>query len=257
MHRFFVSPASIDFPNRLVHFSAEQAHQFLHVLRLQPGDAVIVLDNTGKEYLTRLQTITIHNTTATILNTMDCPGEPRARLLLYTALTRREKFEWILQKGTEVGVSEFIPVITARTLARDKTTEPNRTERWQRILQEAAEQSHRGRIPVLHSTLSLTEALTHAARQTSSLLIPWEGEAQTTLHTYFEQQAEQPTQKSPPCIALFIGPEGGYAEEEICIARQAGAHPITLGKRILRMETAAIVAAALVLYKLDEPTGNG
>lgn len=154
----------------------------------------------------------------------------------------------MLQKGTEVGVSAFVPVITQRSLVRNAKSAANKRERWERIITEAAEQSGRGRLPRLHEPLLFAEALARAA-SSDCTLIPWEKATAGTLRAALRKLPDDLRQ---PIIALFIGPEGGYSEEEIDQATTAGAIPVTLGRRILRTETAAVVAAAVVLYELGD-----
>ena len=235
MHHFFVS----DIQGDRVVFSAEQAHQMGRVLRLQPGARVVVLDNAGWQYEAELVEVG-RRATAVLHHKQPAANEPRAQLTLYQALLKRDNFEWVLQKGTEIGVTRFVPLLTARTVAQP----PHKADRWQRILTEAAEQSRRGRIPALAEPLRLEDAWPQA--QTADLaLLPWEGASGETL-------AGALAGKRPSTLALFIGPEGGWTEAEVADGRAGGILPVTLGPRILRAETAAIVAAALVMHTLGE-----
>ncbi len=244
MHRFFLPPTS--FQPGSVSFPPDLAHQITSVLRLSPGQTVIVLDGQGREYEIELTQVDRSQTAGRILSDRPAAGEPPIRLTLYLALSRREKFEWMLQKCTEVGASAFVPVITSRTLVQDSRDAAKKLERWQRILREAAEQSRRGRIPDLHPPLRFDAALAGAHHDLK--LIPFEGE-----HTVSLRQAlgPLPLVQGESSAAVFIGPEGGFSDEEILAARQSGFQPITLGRRILRMETAAVVAAALLIYETE------
>ncbi len=171
-------------------------------------------------------------------------GEPAIPVHLYQALTSREKFEWILQKGTELGMAAITPVITTRSLVREP--DAGKQVRWQRILQEAAEQSGRGRIPVLTPAVSLADALKSACAAGGLCLFPWEEAAGTSLGQALAASGE------PAQISVFIGPEGGFTAGEAEAAVQAGAQVVTLGRRILRTETAALVSLALVMQSLGE-----
>ena len=230
--------------------SGEQARQIYQVLRLRPPQTIIVLDNAGWQYDIVLDTVAGDHATGTIAARSPVASEPAARITLYQSMLKKDNFEWILQKGTEVGVARFVPVISQRSIVRQQALKQNKHARWERILSEAAEQSRRGLVPELAEPLSLEEAL--AAGQESDLaLIPWEEETgRSLLDVLRESRAGQTA--VPRHIALFIGPEGGYAEQEIALARAAGVLPVTLGPRILRAETAAIVAAALLLGELGE-----
>lgn len=244
MHRFFVSPDQIS--QRFVRFDDDQAHQMRRVLRLRPGDSVLALDGLGNQYEVTLEEVSHARATGLASAAVAATGEPSARLTLYQSILRREKFEWVLQKGTEIGIAAFIPVITRRSLVRDaEDVRPEKLDRWRRIIKEAAEQSGRGRLPALHPPISFSEAGLEA-RAADLALFAWEGEARRTLREALTARA------AARHLALFIGPEGGYDPAEVSEAEAWGAIPVSLGRRTLRTETAAVVSAALVLYELGE-----
>ena len=249
MHRFFVPPSNIE--KAAVYFPMEISRQIATVLHLRVGQQVIVLDNAGAEYEVTLEIVAPRTTEGRVLSSRAAGGEPRTQLVQYLGLTQREKFEWMLQKCTEIGAAAFVPVITSRSLVQSSDESRSKLDRWRRILQEAAEQSGRGRIPSLAAPLRWNEALDHFQSQAIPGLVAWEGEKSMRIAAALDgiQQAENET---TPRLALFIGPEGGFAEEEIAQARAAGLVPVTLGKRILRMETAAIAAAAIILHELED-----
>jgi 16S rRNA (uracil1498-N3)-methyltransferase len=168
--------------------------------------------------------------------------EPKTKLTLLLCLTQREKFEWMLQKCTEVGVTAFVPVISSRSLVQSSREVDGKIERWQRILREAAEQSHRGIVPVLRPPMRFEEAVQSVEWQNDCRLIPWEEENSLDIRTALENNTAQN-------VTMIVGPEGGFSEGEVRIAQKAGFVSVSLGPRILRMETAAVVAAALVLYQ--------
>lgn len=244
MNRFFISKSSIRGDE--VVLGGDQAHQIRNVLRIKPGERIIVLDNAGCEYEIVLTAVDKEKAVGRIESRRSAVGEPQTRLTLYQSMLARDKFELVLQKCTEVGVSQFVPVITQRSLVRDAdSVTPKKLTRWRRIITEAAEQSHRGRIPDLAAPVKFEKALSQLNAFDRSLIAsPYE--QQTTL-----QKALSSGDK-PQTIALLIGPEGGFAEQEIDSATRAGAAPVTLGPRILRTETAAIVAAALILHELGD-----
>ncbi len=241
MHRFFVNLE--DITNDEVHFSGLSAKQIGRVLRLKAGDQCIVLDNLGNEMLVEMTRIGSGDCSASIVKKA-AADEPQIRLSMLLCLTQREKFEWMLQKCTEVGAAAFQPVISRRSLVQEKTDMEAKYARWRMILKEAAEQSGRGRIPELLPTASLAEAVRAAARANPLCIIPWEEERNTGLKTVLAG-------KKVTKIAALIGPEGGFSAEEVQNAVDAGFQKITLGKRILRMETAAVVTAALVFHELE------
>ncbi len=234
----------------MVYFPMEVCRQMSTVLHLHQGERVLVLDNTGCEYEVELEIVAPRSTQGRILDTRPAPGEPRTRLTLYLGLTQREKFEWMLQKCTEVGAAGFVPVISSRGLVQSAEDSHARSERWQRILQEAAEQSGRGRIPSLAPALRWDDALRHFQAQAAPGLIAWEAEKTRRFAPTLARLGLPP--EGGGALALFIGPEGGYSPEEIAQAGAAGLVAVSLGRRILRMETAAVVAAALVFHELDD-----
>ena len=238
MHRFFVN----DIHDNLVVFAPEQTHQIAAVLRMEPGQPIVVLDNNGWEFEAVLADVGRKRTTAVIQHKHPVTTEPDSAITLYQSLLKRDNFEWVLQKATELGVSHFVPLITERTVARL----PKKNDRWQRILTEAAEQSRRGCIPQLAEPITLAQAAAELPAHHTGL-IPWEEAGSGSIGNYLEG-------KGGTAVSLFIGPEGGFTADEITLAQQHNIHPITLGQRILRAETAAIAVVTLTLYELGEMT---
>ncbi len=243
-NRFFV-PLS-QFEGNSVRLSAEQAHQVCHVLRLKAGDAIIVLDGAGNEYDVKLTTAHRCEAVGQITDRRKAMGEPAVEIALFQSLLSREKFEWVLQKGTEVGVSRFIPVQTERTLVRARQIDSKKIVRWQRIVTEAAEQSHRGRIPDIEPAIPFAQALSRLSEFDRSLIAATSGPAGTLT------EALAGGDQAMTSVAILTGPEGGFSDDETAQARAAGAVPVNLGPRILRTETAALVVPALVLHELGQ-----
>jgi len=203
----------------------------------------VLLDDTGWEYEAELTRLGREQVEARLVARAPARGEPAIRLHLYQGLLKANKFEAVLQKGTELGVASFTPVRCLRCVAGAPS--PARHGRWRKIVQEAAEQSRRGRLPPVHPVLSLEEALATAP---GLRLLPWEGETVQGLRAAL---AAAPVSE----VSLFIGPEGGWAEAEVALAVAQGATPVGLGPRILRAETAGLVAAAAILYHCGELGG--
>lgn len=244
MHRFFVSLSLT--PGQTVVLESTQAHQICRVLRLAVNESIILLDGQGTEYEVELQVVSAKQVQGKVKSEQPAGGEPGIGLILFQSMLKRDKFEWVLQKATEVGVTEIVPVITERSLVRKaQTFKSDRLTRWSRILTEAAEQSHRGKVPRLQSPLPFTEALTLAERLDRALLACPHAES----NSLADILRGLPTGAS---CGLFVGPEGGFSAEEVLQAQVKGVLPITLGRRILRTETAAIVAASLILYECGE-----
>lgn len=252
MHRFFLPPDALQGRERAT-LSGELAHQVARVLRLRPGDHVTLLDDTGLAYEAELELVTPRQATARLLRAFAPDTEPRTRLILYQALPRADRMDFVLQKNTELGVAAFAPLVAERCAARDAQPGPQRLARWRRIIQEAAEQAGRARLPALLPVQPLSAALAALSAaslpaQALALLGAHEGPA-PSLRALLEPL---PAPK-PSTVCVFIGPEGGFSPQEVAQAQAAGARPFTLGPRILRTETAGLVACAAILYALEEP----
>lgn len=244
MHRFFIpNPAGYQVNQSLL-FPDDVAHQVRAVLRMRVGEQVVVLDNAGGMYEVGLTAVSRNQVTGAVLRRKPAHGEPAVSITLFQSYTRREKFEWILQKGSEVGVCGFMPIVTERSLVQTIPLKQSRLVRWQKIVREAAEQSRRGMIPQVFPPMAYRDAL-QQAQAADLILIAWAADG--TRLALPQLWALHPR---PASIALFIGPEGGFTEREIEDGRLHNAIPITLGSRILRTETAAIIAPALILHEL-------
>jgi len=244
MHRFFVSENLIN--DDEVMFTKEQAHQMRNVLRLSPGRRIVALDNAGAEYEVELTIVEKDRATGLITAKRNATGEPRIQITLFQAMLARDKFELVLQKCTEVGVARITPVITERTLVRSSAIKDNKLIRWQQIITEAAEQSGRGIIPQLDKPISIEQATEQCAEFDLSMIASVNQQKASLGETLRACTAP------PARIALLIGPEGGFSESEVELARRGGAVAFGLGPRILRTETAAVVATSLILYELGE-----
>jgi 16S rRNA (uracil1498-N3)-methyltransferase len=250
MHRFFVPPACIQ--GNKVAISGPQAHQIARVLRLRPGDLLVVLDNSGWEIHTRLVSVERTEVKGEVVRRRLSDAEPRTKVSLYQGVLKSNNLEYALQKGTELGVVEFVPIVSERCVIRDLEAVENKRRRWEWIIQEAAEQCRRGRKPELRSATFFLQACERARQSGGLSLIPWEEKGQT-LRSILRRTPDGVTRsRRPLTINLFIGPEGGFTSGEIAQARRYGLLPVTLGPRILRAETAGVVAATAILYELGD-----
>ncbi len=200
-NRFFILASDIE--GDQVRLSPEQSHQVQNVLRLRPGDDIIVLDETGIEYGVTLTTVEKREVIGQVTARQQARGEPTAQVTLFQSMLMREKFEWVLQKGTEVGVARFVPVLTERSLVRGKLIEDTKLDRWRRIVIEAAEQSHRGRIPKIDQIVMFGEALSEVTEFDRCLIAtPW--------HTGSGlREALQGLGGKAASVALMVGPGRG------------------------------------------------
>lgn len=230
-------------------FPAETAHQIRRVLRLRTGERIVCLDNQGGECFVELMEITDDQVKGHVLERQPASGEPAVQLHMLLCLAQREKFEWMLQKCTEVGASEFTPVLSSRSLVQDPRSLENKYTRWMKILQESAEQSGRGMIPRLHRPEPIEAALRQTISHSDLCLLAWEGEKARRLIAALEGQ------KRNARVTELIGPEGGLSTAEADLAAGMGWETVSLGRRILRMETAAVVSAALTVDWFDALPG--
>ena len=258
MNRFFVPPTSIQ--GNQVALTGSITHQIRNVLRLVPGDSIVVLDDSGWEYEVHLTSVEPTQATGEVSSKVLGRTEPRAKITLYQSLLRGDRFEWVLQKGTELGVVEFVPVVSDRCVVGSvDAVSKVKFERWQRIILEAAEQSQRSRLARLQMPLLFPQAC-ERARRSDLALLPWEEEQSRTLRFMLSDwnalpmttQGKTVVSRRPFSISLFVGPEGGFAPREVDQARRYGIAPVTLGPRILRAETAALAAVTMVLYQLED-----
>ena len=240
-HHFFIPPTWLTMPT--VTLQGAVAQQISQVLRLRRGEQITVFDNTGRGWQVELTEVSKKKVMGQIIHEQTLPVEPRPYITLYQGMLKKDKFEWVLQKGTELGLSHFVPLRCQRAIIQEVADINKKLPRWELIIQEAAEQSGRAKLPTLAKAMTINEAIAAMPSQTT-LILPWEEAHELTLKTVLQQIT--PMAK----IALFIGPEGGFTANEAALVQQAGGHVVTLGPRILRAETASLAATAAILYEL-------
>jgi len=245
MHRFFIPPEWIG--EEGVILGDPVAHQIRNVLRMRPGDHILVLDNSGWAREVELREVGLEQVVGEVVRRMLAQGEPRTKITLYQGVLKGRRFEFALQKGTELGIVEFVPLISDRAIIADVGDVDKRRARWKRIVQEAAEQSGRGRLPNLEPAMLFPRACERAQQQGGLGLIPWEGERGLSLRAVLAER-----QRKPFIVSLLVGSEGGFTAQEVELARRYGIQPVTLGPRILRAETAGLVATTAILYELGD-----
>ncbi len=241
LHRFFVSPDSIH--NDRATLGGSLVHQLRNVLHLRAGERVVLLDNSGWEFEVELESVNAAEVSGRVVDKRPSLHEPRVTLVLFQALLKADKFEWVLQKGTELGIAAFMPLVSERVV-RDEVS-AKKMKRWQRIVREAAEQSERAIVPQIKAPIAFADAVQSAMRDGLSLIL-YEAERGESLRAHLQNHRDAQR------INLFIGPEGGFSADEIASAKQQRVTPVTLGPRILRAETAGLVAASAILYELGE-----
>ncbi len=219
-----------------------------NVLRMKTGDELLLSDGEGNDYHCRIESFddAAGAVRLEILDQETSRSEAKARFYLFQGLPKADKFEHIIQKSVELGVYEVIPVETARCVVKyDAKKQKAKQERWQKIAESAAKQSHRGLIPEVKPVMKFQEAL-DAAKDLDLVLIPYEN--------YKDMAATKETLARilPGMhVGIFVGPEGGFEQEEVSFAMEAGAVPISLGNRILRTETAPLMLLSVLTFALE------
>jgi 16S rRNA (uracil1498-N3)-methyltransferase len=238
--RFYISQDRIQ--DGVAVLTPDQSHHLRNVLRFRDGDPVELFDGKGCGYSGRIE---YHGTAVRVLDVqkIELPGSCGPRLVLAAALIKPDRFEWLLQKGTELGVDEFVPLATRFSNAHIQSAKvESRIERWRRIVQEAAKQCRRPTVPDIRIPLPF------AAFVSSDAHPP---QARFLLHEKADERLKAISAKETSYV-LCVGPEGGWEESETAAARDAGFQLIRMGPRILRAETAAVAAVAVFQFLLDE-----
>lgn len=239
MVRFFVTPDA--FSGQMLTLSGENA-QHAKVLRLKNGEEVLVCDGQGQEALCTVADA--QSWSLTVLERREAQSEAAVKVSVYMAFPKSDKLEHVIQKATELGAYEIVAFPSGRCVSRpDEKSLKKKLERWQKIAASAAEQSGRGRIPAVLTVGSYREALERAAKADKALLF-YENERATTLKMALEGDYRT--------VSLMTGPEGGLEEKEVAQAMEAGLQICTLGKRILRCETAPLCALSAVMFDSGE-----
>ena len=246
MHHFFVNPEQVE--DGLIRITGSDVNHIKNVLRIRQGEEMLVSDGTGRDYLCQAEEIAGLEVTVRILETEEEGRELPSRIWLFQGLPKSDKMEFIIQKAVELGAAGIVPVSTRNTVVRlDQKKEEAKVKRWQAIAESAAKQSKRSRVPRVSGILTLKEAFDYVESQGFSVrLIPYEHEAGMD-GTKTELDAAGPGQD----IAVFIGPEGGFDEREIELALSKGVRPISLGRRILRTETAGLALLSVLMMRLE------
>ncbi len=242
MPKFFVSKENIS--DHTVIIDRENARHISNVLRAKIGDNITVCDGEGMDYTCEITDIEKNKITAKITDIFSNNAEAEIKITLFQALPKSDKMELVIQKCIEIGVDEITPVAAEHCVVNLKGKEDKKIQRWNKIAEAAAKQCGRGKIPRVNNVLTFKAAI-EQAKSLDSAIIPYEKERENTLKTFAKGFKGK-------TIGIFIGPEGGFSNSEISLARENGISSVTLGKRILRTETAGLVASVILLYELED-----
>lgn len=247
MYRFFVESSQINVSDRSVIITGADVNHIRNVLRMKPGEEISVSNGRdGKEYRCGILSLEEGRIQCELRFIKEAQTELPSRVYLFQALPKADKMELIIQKAVELGVSEIIPVAAGRCVVKlDDRKAASRIARWQGIAEAAAKQSQRAVIPKVTEVSEFSEAVERAAGM-DIRLIPYEL-AEDMSRTRKLLEGIRPGQE----IGIFIGPEGGFEKGEIALALEKGLEPVTLGRRILRTETAGMTVLSWILYLLE------
>jgi len=246
MHRFYVEQDLIR--DNYISIIGSDVNHIKNVLRLRQGDEIVICNGQGKDYYCIINEVSDNEVVAAIDAVKDTAAELKSRIALFQGLPKKDKFELIIQKAVELGAAEIVPVMTGRVVVKleDKKKEEKKLQRWQAIAMEAAKQSGRGIIPAVRPVHSFFDAIKALSRMDLAL-IPYEKATDISITRELLGKIADYSR-----IGVFIGPEGGVEEEEIKLAMEHNIRPITLGRRILRTETAGLAILSMMMLMLEE-----
>ena len=245
MSKFFIK--SEDINNNTVELRDENANHIKNVLRLKVDDTITVCTEQEQNYICSIKEINKNVVVCQVLKEINTNTETNISITIFQALPKADKFEYIIQKCTELGVKEIIPIQTDRCIVKlDSKSELSKIERWQKIAESASKQSNRNTVIKINNVINIKKIVENL-KNYDILLVPYENEKQTTLKEVIQDIKVQNAK-----IGVVIGPEGGFEETEIEQLRQVGGKIITLGDRILRTETVALFVTSILLYEFNE-----
>lgn len=245
MPRFFINSKDIFDDN--INIKGDDYNHIKKVLRLKCGEIITLSDGIGNEYVAKIEEFGDGFVHTKIIESYKNATEPPIKVTLYQGLPKSDKMDFIIQKSVELGIYRVVPVLTERTVVKINNEKDalKKSDRWNRISQEAAKQSNRGIIPKVEIPISFKEAIKQA-KDNSLSLIPYEKESRNLLKQIFKEVGNVKE------ISVFIGPEGGFTEQEIEEAVSLGINSVTLGPRILRTETAGIAVLSILMYEVGD-----
>ena len=247
MYRFFVKQEQIDMKEKKIHITGSDVNHIKNVLRMRQGETILISAGDNLEYTCLVSEMEAEEVIADISYVQEVGMELPSKIYLFQGLPKSDKMEMIIQKAVELGVAEIVPMATKRAVVKlDAKKAAKKVQRWNEIAKSAAKQSKRGLIPEVKPVMSFKEAVEYG-KSMDMLLIPYE-DAKGIAHS--REVVE--TVKDKKSLGIYIGPEGGFPEEEVSLAMKAGAEPVTLGHRILRTETAGMTLLSILMFMLEE-----
>lgn len=257
MSRFFTDPENIG-ANTITIDNTDDLHHMMKVLRLKEGDEVDVSDGVRWEYRARIESLSREEAELLILDKQAFASEPSVKVTLFQGIPKAGKMETIIQKCVELGVYEIVPVFMDRTVVVDRGKFGRKIERWNKVSAEAVKQCRRGIVPHVTDPVKTVDMLRDSDNSGTPdmldefdlVLLPYENEKGTTIKDVLRQETAE-RGRDPERIAVIIGPEGGFSDEEAIAIIGAGGKSVSLGRTILRTETAGMAALAMIMYELE------
>lgn len=245
MSKFFIDSQAIN--NNNITIIGDDVQHIKKVLRAKAGEELIICDGNGWDYKVVISSMNEKEILCNIVSKNLCETEPPIKVVLFQGVPKADKMELIIQKCVELGITEIIPVKTERTVVKfeNKKDEEKKQQRWQKIATEAAKQCNRGRLPTVGLPVDFKTVL-QMKKDFDLLLMPYENESKVKLKNTLKDSTNAKT------FGIFIGPEGGFSEEEVEKCKNNEFVPITLGKRILRTETAGLAVLSILMYELGD-----
>lgn len=248
MHKFFVSKDSI--VDDVVYIEGEDVKHIYKVLRLVPGDTISINNCEGEEFLGLIEDVNKKQVVVKLIEKMDLNNESPIEVYLFQGLPKSSKMDLIVQKATELGVKEVTPIVTERVVVKNELGEFKKVDRWNRIALEACKQCKRSVIPKVNTPMDFQQLL-DILIEMDLVVVPYENETGYGIKKIVNSTNKSNIRK----VAVIIGPEGGFEEEEIERLKEVNAHIVTLGPRIFRTETAGFVSVSLLMYELGDLGG--
>lgn len=244
MYRFYIEPSQKQ--GDTIEITGDDVNHIKNVLRMKNGEQFVLCDGAGTDYLCELAGSRERNLVAAVLEERKSDTELPVRLVLFQGLPKKDKMELIIQKAVELGAAEIVPVVTKRTIVKtDGGKEEKKLTRWQAIAESAAKQSGRGVIPEVRPVHTWKEALASMADFDYNVILYENAEGMKPTADCLKQAGKKSS------IGIFVGPEGGFTEEEVAQTVEHGADCLSLGKRILRTETAGLAMLSMLMLSVE------
>ena len=249
MHLFYVEEENINRESSLVTITGEDVNHIKNVLRLKQNEKITVCNGQGTDFLCIIEQVKDKEVEVKILEEYSSTGELGTKIYLFQGLPKKDKMELVIQKATELGAAYIVPVMNKRSVVKleDSKKEEKKLTRWNQIAVSGAKQCKRGVIPEVLPVMKYEKALEFATDKCDMIIVPYENERGVE---YTKEVLA--SIKGKGSVGIFIGPEGGFEEEEIDMAKVKAAHIVSLGNRILRTETAALAAMTMVMMACEE-----